>query len=393
MIAVLPNTVDKEVLRSFLIELDKEYESKASIHKLHELDIDMIQSQCEILPSWYRNHIREESKGLFQKFPVVKNSNNQAICPICEGVFSTKITLKHIIPKSEKEKDGQKLGEPRLAILPINLVKCCEECNTSKHSEKSLKEEESEINPYFEEFAIEKYFEVNFNDTNEVFQPSIVFHYKDNTMDKRIRNFINNYNIEKTYNHRIKLEFQKILTILANSPLTLTKSILKSYIEHLSDIYSKNSEFEKIDDKHWFDQNYFGFKICEYLTKIIDKDISVIYKLNEEINKRRQPSQYIAFSNQEFQNDMNKVQTIRDLEMFVKNNKEDLIAYYQQIKKQGLSIDFPKLFNVDEDRLRKKCLDDKLRKKRLIEEIVKYYLESGKSFDHFGEDCASIITI
>ena len=81
---------------------------------------------------------------------------------------------------------------------------------------------------------------------------------------------------------------------------------------------------------------------------------------------------------------MNKVQTIRDLEMFVKNNKEDLIVYYQQIKKQGLSIDFPKLFNVDEDRLRKK---------RLIEEIVKYYLESGKSFDHFGEDCSSIITI
>ena len=177
------------------------------------------------------------------------------------------------------------------------------------------------------------------------------------------------------------------MTILANSPLTLTKSILKSYIEHLSDIYSKNSEFEKIDDKYWFDQNYFRFKICEYLTKIIDKDISVIYKLNEEINKRRQPSQYIDFSNQEFQNDMNEVQTMTDLEMFVKNNQEDLIVYYQQIKKQGLSIDFPKLFNENKDK------DDRLRKKRLIEEIVKYYLESGKSFDHFGEDCASIITI
>ena len=88
---------------------------------------------------------------------------------------------------------------------------------------------------------------------------------------------------------------------------------------------------------------------------------------------------------------MNKVQTIRDLEIFIKNNKEDLIVYYQQIKKQGFSIDFPKLFKVDEDRLRKKCLEDRLRKKRLIEEIVKYYLESGKSFDHFGEDCSFVI--
>lgn len=384
MIAVLPNTVKNKVLHRFLIELDEEYERKASICSLYELNVNLIKSQCEIESSLYDSHIRKESKGIFQKFLVVKNSNNQAICPICEGVFSTKVTLEHIIPKSGKEKNGQKLGEPRLAILPINLVKCCGECNTSKHSKRSFIEEESEINPYFEEFAIEKYFEVNFNDTNEVFQPSIVFHYKDNTMDKRIRNFINNYNIEKTYNHRIKLEFQKILTVLANSPLTLTKSILKSYIEHLSDIYSKNSEFEKIDDKYWFDQNYFGFLICKHLKIRIEKDTSTVYKLNEEINKLRKPSQYIAFSNQEFQNDMNEVQTMKDLEMFVKNNKEDLIIYYQQIKKQGLSIDFPKLFNEDEDSLSKKSL---------IEEIVKYYLESGKSFDHFREDCASIIAI
>ena len=387
MIAVLPNNADRDGLRSFLIELDKEYEIKASIGSLYELDVDLIQSQCDIDSKWYGTYVRPSSKGLFQKFAVVKNTYNQAICPICEGVFSTKVTLEHIMPKSEKEENDQKLGEPRLAILPINLVKCCGECNTSKHSKRSVTKEESEINPYFEEFDIEDYIEVNFNDTGEIFQPNIKFYYQDNPMDKRIQNFITNYNIEKTYNHRIKLEFQKILTILANNPITLTKSILKSYIEHLLDTYSKNSEFEKIGDEYWFDQNYFGFLICEHLNRKIENDISVIYKLNKEINKRRQPFQYIAFSNQEFQNDMNEVQTMKDLEMFVKNNKEDLILYYQQIKKQGLSIDFPKLFKEDEDR------DDRLRKKCLIEEIVKYYIESGKSFEHFGEDCASIIAI
>ena len=358
---------------------------------MYELDVDLIQSQCDIDSKWYGTYVRPSSKGLFQKFAVVKNTYNQAICPICEGVFSTKVTLEHIMPKSEKEENDQKLGEPRLAILPINLVKCCGECNTSKHSERSRIEEKSEINPYFEDFDIEDYFDIKFVDTNEGFWPEVEFIYKDNSDDKRIHNFVDNYNIKKTYNHRVKLEFQKILTILANNPLTISKSILKSYIEHLLDTYSKNSEFEKIDDKYWFGQNYFGFLICEHLNKIIENDISTVYKLNEEINKLRKPSQYIAFSNPEFQNDMNKVQTIRDLEMFVKNNKEDLIVYYQQIKKQGLSIDFPNLFKVDEDRLRKKCLEDRLRKKRLIEEIVKYYLESGKSFDHFGEDCSFVI--
>lgn len=382
MIAVLPNNADRDGLRSFLIELDKEYEIKASIGSLYELDVDLIQSQCEIQRSWYDSHIRKESKGLFQKFPVVKNSNNQAICPICEGVFSTKVTLEHIIPKNEEETDGEKCGEPRLAILPINLVKCCGECNTSKHSKRFRIKEKSEIHPYFEEFDIEDYFEVNFNDTDEIFQPNIKFYYQDNSMDKRIQNFINNYNIEKTYNHRIKLEFQKILTILANNPLTLTKSILKSYIEYLLDTYRKDSESEKIGSKYWFDQNYFGFLICEHLKTKIENDISTVYKLNKEINKFRKPSQYVDFSNPEFQNNMNEVQTMTDLEMFVKNNKEDFIIYYQQIIKQGLSIDFPKLFNLDEDRLRKK---------RLIEEIVNYYLESGKSFDHFREDCSLVI--
>lgn len=387
MIAVLPNTIEEDALRSFLTELDREYESKASIGSLYELNVDLIQSQCEIKPSWYDSHIRKKSKGLFQKFPVVKNSNNQAICPICEGVFSTKVTLEHIIPKSEKEKDGKKLGEPRLAILPINLVKCCEECNTSKHSEKSFKEEESEIHPYFEEFDIEDYFDIKFVDTNEGFWPEVEFNYKDNSNGKRIHNFIDNYNIEKTYTHRVKLEFQRIMTILADkTPIIskfISKSILKVYIEYLLDTYEKNSESEKIESKYWFDQNYFGFKICKYLAEIIDNDISVIYKLNEEINKRRQPSQYIAFSNPEFQNDMNEVQTMKDLEIFVKNNKEDLIIYYQQIKKQGLSIDFPKLFKEDKD--------DRLRKKCLIETIVMFYLDCGKSFENFEKDCSVVI--
>lgn len=384
MIAVLPNTIEEDALRSFLTELDREYESKASISSLYELNVDLIQSQCEIKPSWYDSHIRKKSKGLFQKFPVVKNSNNQAICPICECVFSTNVTLEHIMPKGGE-------GEPRLAILPINLVKCCRECNTSKHSKRSRIKEKSEIHPYFEEFDIEDYFDIKFVDTNEGFWPEAEFNYKDNSNSKRIHNFIDNYNIEKTYTHRVKLEFQRIMTILANKTLIISKfiskSILKEHINYLFDTYKKNREFEKIDDKYWFDQNYFGFKICEYLTKIIDKDISVIYKLNEEINKCRQPSQYIAFSNPEFQNDMNEVQTMKDLEMFVKNNKEDLIIYYQQIKKQGLSIDFPKLFKEDEDK------DDRLRKKRLIETIVMFYLDHGKSFERFGEDCASIIAI
>ena len=40
VIAVLPNTVKKKVLRRFLIELDEEYESKASICSLYELNVN-----------------------------------------------------------------------------------------------------------------------------------------------------------------------------------------------------------------------------------------------------------------------------------------------------------------------------------------------------------------
>ncbi|WP_231082559.1 HNH endonuclease signature motif containing protein [Streptococcus oralis] len=382
MIKVLPKNSDKEALRSFLTELDREYENKASSGSLYELNVNLIRSQCEIQLSWYDSYIRKESKGLFLKFPVVENSNNQAICPICEGVFSTKVTLEHIIPKSGKEKNGQKLGEPRLAILPINLVKCCGECNTSKHSERSRIKEKSEIHPYFEEFDIEDYFEVIFDDSDNRFFPRVNFSYENNLYHKRIKNFIDNYSIEKTYNHRVKLEFQKILTTLAKNPLTLTKSILKSYIKNLLITYEKYSESEKIEDKYWFDQNYFGFLICKHLKSRIENDSSVIYKLNLEINKIRSNSQNIIFSNQEFHNNMNSVQTMVELEEFIKNNLYDLNKYYQYMKEFSSSINFSNLFNSDNDRFRKK---------HLIEEVVMYYLESGKSFEHFEEDCASII--
>lgn len=76
--------------------------------------------------------------------------------------------MEHIIPKGSK-------GDFRFAILPINLIKCCVECNTSKHQVKSDNKNNSEINPYAVDFRIEEYFKVDLVEKEEGFLQELIF--------------------------------------------------------------------------------------------------------------------------------------------------------------------------------------------------------------------------
>lgn len=206
IIEVLPSSIedqDKQSLKSYLNNLDEKYQEKIA-SELYDIDIENLNrptffdnDKAEYL---YNNYIRKEEKKVFTSFPTVKNVHNIDICPICEGVLSTKVTLEHIIPKGSK-------GDFRFAILPINLIKCCVECNTSKHQVKSDNKNNSEINPYAVDFRIEEYFKVDLVEKRGGISPRINFSFHQNCFDKRIENFIDIYNLEKTYNHRLNLEY------------------------------------------------------------------------------------------------------------------------------------------------------------------------------------------
>ncbi|URZ87132.1 HNH endonuclease signature motif containing protein [Floricoccus penangensis] len=384
----LPSSIDddnKNKLKQYLKIVEDEYREK-SVGLLCDIKIphsDLLETfEKEKFASWYEKNIRPEKKGLFQKFPVEKNVNQNAICPICEGVFSTKVTLEHIIPKAD--------GEGCLAILPVNLIKCCGECNTSKHSKKSSNQYDSEINLYFESFDISDKIYVKFENDSEVFLPKLSFKYGDCSKEKRIKNFINIYNIEKTYNHRIRLEYHRIQTVLSNIfPTNILgrssiKFILLSFMENEKNSYEENCKREKINNQYWIDQNYFGYLICKSLIKYLNDDEKNVDRLVREIKYSQNSCDNLVFENEEFLEKWKLVSDENELESFMKKNINDVREYYSYLKKNNLPFQFPELFKPDNK-------ENNDFNKSLIQEICKYYIENEKDFNDFGQKYRSLI--
>ncbi|MEZ7559236.1 HNH endonuclease [Streptococcus sp. 27098_8_66] len=376
----LPKTVtedDKEKLTTYLEKIDQKYKKKAR-GRLFELDIDSISKpDCLTVENshyWYSQYVRDGKNGLFSSFPEVKNINDVAICPICEEVFSTKITLEHIIPKNETN------GDFRFSILPINLIKCCYECNTNDHSKKSDCVEESEINPYFESFSIDKYIEIEFKHISNNYIPTVRFKNFSDTdnFDKRIKHFIKIYNIERLYNRKLKLAYQKLLTVLKTNPFIYRRSILLDYFQHELKSYQDNVEYEKINNDFWIDQNYFAYRLCK---KIVDpKDTGILDNLVNEIKNKRRKSNELVFHNQNLFDQWNNVKDENELYIFIQDNEKDIRNYYKHRKKYRLPFYFPNLYKDDSG------------KKEVVETILEYYLKNDKEFDTFKQKCSNVFT-
>lgn len=263
VVNVIPCEQDeKNKLKEYLEKINEEYKQKI-VENLYLLDLDQFREDGsepfddEKLKKWYKNHVR---KKLLDSFPEVKNHDQIAICPFCEAIFNTQITLEHIIPKGKK-------GDYRLCILPINLIKCCKECNTSNHSKKSKSEEESEINLYVESFEIANYIQVSFDIKEGMVKPEVEFAINDMQFmeieKKRIQNFVKNYNLKMSYNHRIQIEFKKLLQLLKNHLSSHSTDILLDFLGYKEKMYHDYARYEKFDEKYWIDQNFFGLKLCE----------------------------------------------------------------------------------------------------------------------------------
>lgn len=366
------NSEDKERLSEYLKKLSSEYKNniKGKLYTLNPKEDTPDFFTVEFVNDWYFKHIRPPRKGFFEMFPTVKNHNNHEICPFCEGVFTTKVSLEHIIPKNKNN------GIFHYTVLPINLVKCCLECNTPKHSKKSDCKENCEIHPYEESFNIDKYLIIEFKVERERFVPKVNFNFKDSDFDKRIRTFIRNYNIEKTYNHRIQLEYDKILMVLAKNFLPLRKSLLLEYLRNQKETYEKYREIEKKNKTEFMiNQNYFGYKICKKLLDMNDEFSGFI----EELKKINNNSNELAMSNCNFLEELNEVENDNDLENFLMKNEADLRMYYKYRKKNNLQLTFPNLYISDID------------KRDVLISVLKYYLENNKEFYTFKKNCNHIL--
>lgn len=369
--------VEKDKLKEYLVQIDEEYK-KRIVKNLYRIDLDQFREEgrepfdAERLKQWYKDHVR---KKLIDSFPEVKNNNKIAICPFCEAIFNTQITLEHIIPKGKK-------GDYRLCILPINLIKCCKECNTSTHSKKSKCKEESEINLYEESFEIAKYIQVSLNGEEGLLKPEVKFTINDMRLieKKRIQKFVENYKLEMSYSHRIQIEFKKLLQLLKNNLSSYRTDILLNFFKHQKEMYHNNAEKEKIDGKYWIDQNYFGLKLCEEIIHEHKKGEDVLTTILQMIIAEKKSTDEIVFSDESFMIKMDAVKDVDSLCKFASEHLNDLTVWYNHLSDKEF-LTFPNL-EIDKD-------DSK---KNLVESMVRYYLESRKPFNDFKENFQSIVT-
>lgn len=363
---------DVDKFKDYLKNLEKEYLEKIN-GGLHTLKPKIETPEfftIKVADGWYKDYIRNEKRTFFVRFPTIKNHNRNEICPICEGVFPSKITLEHIIPKN-----GSK-GDFRFAILPINLIKCCSECNTNSHSKKSTCLENSEIHPYEESFNIDEYLKIEFIEENMNFIPKVKFEFKDNDFDKRVKTFVKNYNLEKTYNHRIRLEYEIIIGKLSKFLIPSSKEILINFFEKQKEEYDAYRNDEKFDNiNFWIDKNYFGYKICEELLNIDDKIMKILEVVTQKKDKENAP----YFLNPDFSEKLIKVEDEEMLDRFLKENKEDIEKYYKFSKERKQSLYFPNLYK------------NEIEKKILLISILEYYLEKNKDLSSFKMNCKNIL--
>jgi len=380
VVNVIPCDQDeKNKLKEYLVKIDEEYK-KNIVKNLYRLDLDKFREEgsepfdAERLKQWYKNHVRQK---LINSFPEVKNNNKIAICPFCEAVFNTQITLEHIIPKGNN-------GDYRVCILPINLIKCCKECNTSNHSKKSMCKEESEINLYEESFEIEKYIQVSFDSKKGRLKPEIKFAINDMQLmeveKKRIQKFVENYKLEMSYSHRTQIEFKKLLQLLKNNLSSYRTDILLNFLRYQEKMYSDNAGKEKFDEKYWIDQNFFGFKLCKAIIQEHENGGDVLTTILQMIIAEKKSTDEIVFSDESFMIKMDAVKDVDSLCKFASEHLNDLTAWYNHLSDKEF-LTFPNL-EIDKD-------DSK---KNLVESMIKYYLESKKPFNDFKENFQSIVT-
>ncbi|MDW8759251.1 hypothetical protein Q7W32_05350 [Streptococcus suis] len=367
---------------SYLEKLDKEYRQNSNqLHLIQTYDDELPVCANEANFNALYGTLREKC---FAQFPTISNVYNNAICPICEGTFTTKVTLEHIIPK------GEERGKPQFAILPINLVKCCAECNTSKHNKASTLARDREINPYFEVIDIKENLELCFElDSNMEFGrmklKEITKYQNDSDDVAAIKNFIEIYNIIQTYQNRINIEYNRIVSVLSKQLiLPLSKNVLDQYIDKMRNDYDEKYRLEE----EWIDQNYFGKLICETLTDAFKNDRNNIDRFYEVVKQKQLSIDSLVFEKDDFLDQLKLGQNQSSLEDYLEWIEKlmheyyyDFILYFNHLKRNFVNYKLQKPNN--------EVVSDKMYE--TILSIFDLYFSETRSFDGFKEKCLSIL--
>ena len=139
--------------KTSIVNAEADYSNAATNHVLFQLppsleenhEILLFNLSKEEVKNLYSTHMVPGGKFARQHYDKLIVSSPLRRCPFCG--FGRATTLDHFLNKADY---------PWLAIVPINLIPACKDCNHGKGSMRALCANDQTIHPYFEDFAISR---------------------------------------------------------------------------------------------------------------------------------------------------------------------------------------------------------------------------------------------
>lgn len=119
--------------------LYKEQGKKAALFTIAEAETVASRVELEEMKKLYKGTLSRKDSNARYIYDAIKAAPKNGICPLCgQRVVST---LDHYLPQSR---------HAPLAVMPINLVPSCADCNKSKLDRQPTSASEQTLHPYFD---------------------------------------------------------------------------------------------------------------------------------------------------------------------------------------------------------------------------------------------------
>lgn len=233
----------------------KLYVKEQSMHLIESNSID-IQKKYEIekkdIVNLYKLQLSKSGRKARIYYDSIKSISR--MCPYCE--LGLVFECDHYLPKEEF---------PEYAILPINLIPSCRDCNKEKAQKHSQNEGEQFLHPYFDSSIINKKwlkavvaqpdlnitFEVDSSKLNDTESQRVNYHLSKLKLDNRFSSTANSELSE--LNHKF-IDYDCTSQDIKNE-----LKFLKSSVRHKGVNYWKYAMYEALYNSSWYCS--YGYKI------------------------------------------------------------------------------------------------------------------------------------
>jgi len=196
--------------KNYIKESTINYDQKACNHTIYTIKehhhVNGILSKDNMV--WlYKNKFSKEGQPGRKYYDGILHSAPGGRCPVCGVQIAS--TLDHYLAKTRY---------PSFAISPINLIPTCRDCNTVKKEKSFHTREEELLHPYYDNIEHHIWLFANIHK-----QKDIVVTYEvekpiewDVLLYKRVRNYFENYQLNRLYSVHAAEEITNIRKKLEN---------------------------------------------------------------------------------------------------------------------------------------------------------------------------------